>query len=263
MLKKVFILLIIITAGVQISNAQLWKRDRYEMIFTTGATFAFTDLGGANSIGTHYFKDLDLKATRPLVGVGGRYKYRENIAFRLNIIFGYLKAGDYLTTEPGRENRGIIARTPLLETSVQGEYSIVKERTGRRYSFAHFRGGRNFNIMFVNTYVFLGVGSIYFSPQVSSFNGGSWVKGTVDNQSVLSKGKDYSHISVTFPFGIGFKYAINRKWKLGLEFGNRYTTTDYLDNHSDIHSTANDSYFFFNIHLIKKLQTARSGLPKF
>lgn len=262
-MKKLFLILTLITIGVQVSNAQLWKRDRYELIISTGAAFAFTDLGGANNKGTHLFMDLDIKATRPLIGVGGRYKYLENVAFKFNLIFGYLKAGDYLTTYLPRENRGVISRTPIIETSIQGEYSLIKERTGRRYSFSHFRGGRNFNIMFVNTYIFAGFGGIYFSPQIASSNGGTWVKGTVDNQSKLSKGKSYSHFQVTFPFGVGFKYAINRKWKLGLEFGNRFTTTDYLDNHSDLYSSANDSYFFFNIHLIKKLQTARSGLPKF
>jgi len=261
--KKLVFIFLLFTISVQVSKAQLWKRDRYELIISTGAAFVFTDLGGANSIGTHYFKDMDLKATRPLIGVGFRYKYMQNVAFRFNLLFGYLKAGDYLTTYTPRENRGVIARTPLLETSIQGEYSLIKERTGRRYSFAHFRGGRNFNIMFVNTYVFVEFGAIYFSPQVASFNGGTWVKGTPETQSKSSKGGSYSHFQATFPFGLGFKYAINRKWKIGLEFGNRFTTTDYLDNHSDIYSTTNDSYFFINIHLIKKLHTARSGLPKF
>jgi len=259
--KKHILITLIFFFGIQISHAQLWKRTRYEAIIITGTSSAFTDLGGANAPGTHFVKDIDFQTTRPLIGVGARYKYKENIAFKFSMIFGYLKSGDYLTTYLPRENRGIIARTPLFETSVQGEYSIVKERLGRRYTFSHFRGGRNFNIMFVNTYIFAGFGGIYFSPQVATYNGAKWTKPT--GQGPTSKGENYSHFSMAFPFGVGFKYAINRKWKLGLEFGNRYTLTDYLDNHSDIYSKGNDSYFFFNINLIKRLRTARSGLPKF
>ncbi len=259
--KKYILIVLLFFLSVQLSNAQLWKRARYEAIIITGTSSVFTDLGGSNAPGTHFVKDIDFQTTRPLIGVGARYKYKENISFKFSMIFGYLKAGDYLTSYAPRENRGVIARTPLFETSVQGEYSIVKERLGRRYTFSHFRGGRNFNIMFVNTYIFAGFGGIYFSPQITSSNGGTWTKATT--QSPLSKGDDYSHFSMAFPFGIGFKYAINRKWKIGLEFGNRYTLTDYLDNHSDIYSKGNDSYFFFNINLIKRLKTARSGLPKF
>ncbi|HIE16460.1 MAG TPA: hypothetical protein EYP69_06010 [Bacteroidales bacterium] len=257
---KIYILLLFFFCA-QKSKAQLWKRTRYEAIIVSGASVGFTDLGGANAPGTHFVKDLDFQTIRPLIGVAARYKYQENIAFKYNMIFGYLKAGDYLTTEPSRERRGVIARTPLFEVSFQGEYSLVKERLGRRYSFAHFRGGRNFNILFVNTYIFAGFGGIFFSPQVASNPNGKWVK--PDGQAPSSKGDQYSHISMTFPFGLGFKYAINRKWKIGLEFGNRYTLTDYLDNHSDIYSKGNDSYFFLDINLIKRLRTARSGLPKF
>lgn len=261
LVKKNILFVLLFFLGIQLSNAQLWKRARYEAIVITGTSSCFTDLGGANAPGTHFVKDIDLQTTRPLIGVGARYKYKENISFKFSMNFSYLKAGDYLTNEPGRANREIISRTPLFETSVQGEYSIVKERLGRRYSFSHFRGGRNFNIMFVNTYIFAGFGGIYFSPQSASSNGGTWSKSTT--QGATSKGESYSHFSMAFPFGVGFKYAINRKWKLGLEFGNRYTLTDYLDNHSDIHSKGNDSYFFFSVNLIKRLKTARSGLPKF
>ncbi len=259
--KNIIIVLLLIFAGTQISYAQLWKRTRYEAIIITGTSSAFTDLGGHNGPGTHFVQDIDFPTTRPLIGVGGRYKYMRNVAFKFSIIFGYLQASDYLTSYEPRANRQVLTRTPLLETSIQGEYSIIKERLGRRYSFAHFRGGRNFNILFVNTYLFAGFGGIYFSPQVAEYPGAKWTKPT--GQAPTSKGENYSHFSMAFPMGIGFKYAINRKWKIGLEFGNRLTLTDYLDNHSDIYSKANDSYFFFNINLIKRLKTARSGLPKF
>jgi hypothetical protein len=99
--------------------------------------------------------------------------------------------------------------------------------------------------------VFLGLGGVLFypNPELSTFK-----------NNVLKK---YSHFNLAIPLGIGFKYAINRRACLGLEFGMRYTSTDYLDGHSDKFSKANDAYSFLNLNVTYKLKTARSGLPKF
>lgn len=32
------------------------------------------------------------------------------------------------------------------------------------------------------------------------------------------------------PFGVGFKMALTERWNLGLEYGARWTFTDYLDD---------------------------------
>ena len=258
-MKKINIIILIIAVLISsVSEAQRWKRSRYEVIYGIGATNSFTDLGGANKVGSHFIRDLEMRSTRPSVFVGARYKLKELFAVKLNIINGWVKGSDLWTTEPGRLNRGITFYSPIIETSTQFEYSIAKERFGTRYTFSNLR---RFHFSNVNTYIFTGFGGFYFSPKVKYNNVGSYQKPT--GQFRTSKQKKYHKFNAVIPVGIGMKYGINRRLSLGVEVSERWTTTDYLDNHSDIHSEGNDTYMFMHFYLSYKLRTARSGLPRF
>jgi len=258
-MKKLNIILLIVAFLIStFSQAQRWKRSRYEAIYGIGATNAFTDLGGANKVGSHFIRDLEMRATRPSVFVGARYKIKELIAIKFNIINGWVKGSDAWTTEPGRANRGITFYSPIIEMSTQIEYSIAKEHFGTRYTFSNMR---RFHFQNVNTYIFTGIGGMFFSPKVKYNGVGSYQKPT--DQYKTSKQKKYSKVAAVIPVGIGFKYGINRRLALGVEFSERWTSTDYLDNHSDIHSEGNDTYLFMHVYLAYKLRTARSGLPRF
>lgn len=58
----------------------------------------------------------------------------------------------------------------------------------------------------------------------------------------LLKSSDGSKFQLTFPFGLGIKYGINRRTCIGLEYGIRKSFTDYLDNiHNDIYSLSQTS----------------------
>ena len=134
----------------------------------------------------------------------------------------------------------------MIEPSFQLEYSLIKERYGRRYTFSNIR---RFNFNHVNTFLFIGVGGLFYFPDKS-----------IDIDNGIG---DPGIFAAVFPMGIGFKYSINRVYTFGIEFGNRFTTTDYLDSHSDKYSTANDSYFFLMFTFAKRLRTSRKGLPRF
>jgi len=259
-MKKIFII-IVVFFSFHSSFSQLWKRTRYEVMFITGINSVFTDLGGGGTDRKPLFLDFDYQSIRPLGGVGARYKIRRDHALKLDLIFAYYRADDDWTIEQSRANRERHVRGPLFDFTLRYEYSVIKERLGRRYALIYFRGGRNFSFSYVNTYFFLGIGGFWFSPRVQV--NGTWIKANVDNFGLTSYKKDYSHIQFAMPFGVGFKYAINREWKLALEFGARKTFTDYLDHHYDKYSKGDDYYAFFEINIIKRLKTARSGLPKF
>lgn len=243
------------------SFGQLWKRTRYEVMGITGVNTVYTDLGGGGTHSKPLFLDFNYQSLRPIVGIGARYKIRRDHALKFDMIFAYYRADDSWTTDPSRENRGVSVKGPLFDMSVRYEYSVIKERLGRRYALIYFRGGRNFSFAYVNTYFFVGAGGFWMSPRVRA--GGVWEPASLNNFNRLSVPKKYSHIQFNIPFGIGFKYAINREWKLALEIAGRKTFTDYLDHHSDIYSKGDDYYAFFEINIIKRLKTARSGLPKF
>ncbi|PKP17964.1 MAG: hypothetical protein CVU05_14540 [Bacteroidetes bacterium HGW-Bacteroidetes-21] len=270
---------------------------RYEMFYGLGATNFLGELGGANREGTNFVRDFEVNMTRPLVQVGIRYRALETIAIKTTLSYGRLKGDDALTGEQFRSNRNLHFRSPLVEFSTQLEYSIIKERTGHRYNLRRVRGIKGFK---TNTYFFVGVGGFWFNPRAKY--DGKWYSlqplGT-EGQGLVPTRPKYSRVSVCIPYGIGFKYSVNRRWNVGLEFGTRKTFTDYIDDVSSTYydntliqqergdvaayladpsvgppnwtaayqqrgdTKDKDAYMFLSINLTYKLHTTRQGLPKF
>ena len=251
MKKTTYLLIILIFASLTQVDAQRWKRTRYEVLYGVGTINAFTDLGGANSNGSHLFWDFDLKGTRPNLYLGARYKLRELVAVRMNLLFGWLQASDTYTDWDVRQNRNVIYSGPLFEQSVVGEYSIQKERFGTRYTFTNIR---RFNFRYVNVFIYAGVGGVWVPSNLKT----NW-----PTNSTIALGESYHKYNIVFPMGVGLKYGVNRRLSVSADIGHRYTTTDYLEGFSDVHSKGGDSYFLITFNFAYKLRTARSGLPKF
>jgi hypothetical protein len=212
-------------------HAQRWKYYRYEIMWSAGASTFLGDLGGSDHKASHGImglRDIDWQATRPAAGVGMRFKVTELIGVKGNFYLSMLAGNDKYTNYEERRNRNLHFRSVLIETSVQGEISLIKERMGYRYSFKTWRGWRSF---VVNTYLFAGVGGFFFNPQAKYQ--GRWYnlqpRGT-EGQGFEGEPQRYYRTAVCFPVGIGFKYAIDRIMVFGIEAGLRYTTTDYIDD---------------------------------
>ncbi|MBN2682605.1 MAG: hypothetical protein JXR58_08860 [Bacteroidales bacterium] len=301
MKKTIIISLIFIFFATLVTEAQRgstrWKRMRYEVVYGLGGSNFLGELGGANMIGTDFIRDLEISLTRPMGMIGMRYKILENLATKASLHYGYVKGDDAKTEQIHRENRNLHFRSSIIEFSAQLEYSIVRERVGHRYNLRRVRGIKGFK---TNTYAFVGVGAFYFNPKAKL--GDEWFSlrpmGT-EGQGLIPTRKMYSRVQVCIPFGIGFKYGLNRLWSIGLEYGIRKTFTDYIDDVSSSYydnaairaangdiagyfadpssgppswtmggqqrgdSTDKDTYMFAVINLTYKLRTDRNGLPKF
>jgi hypothetical protein len=212
-----------------------------------GPTLFFGELGGDNRNGTHFMSDIDMKSMRYHIMLGARYKLKERIAVKLNLIYGRVYGSD-LYSKSNRAGRNATFYSGIFETSGQIELSILKERLGTRFTF---RNLNRFKMTNVNTYIFVGIGGLLYYPRPKYA------------LVITNRFDKYHHFCLTLPIGIGFKYGINRRASLGIEFGQRYTTSDYIDGIKDKFSKANDSYYLFNINVTYKLKTTRSGLPKF
>ena len=294
-----FISMLIIYCNSAFSQAtSRWKRMRYEAFFGLGATNFLGELGGANQVGTNFLKDLEFSMTRPLISLGLRYRITENFADKTMFSYGSLHGDDKLTDETYRSYRNLNFKSPIIEFSTQFEYSIIREKQGHRYNLRRVRGIKGFK---TNTYFFIGVGGFYYNPKGKK--GSSWHAlqplGT-EGQGLVPTRKKYSRFSVAIPYGIGFKYGLNRRWNVGLEFGVRKTFTDYIDDVSTTYfdntmikdakgdvaayladpsnqtnptwteayqqrgdAKDKDSYMFMLINVSVKLYTTRQGMPKF
>ncbi len=196
---------------------------RYEVIGSIGATNFLGDLGGANQIGTHGFKDLEASCTRPSLGISGRIKIQQFFSVKANLIWGMIAGDDKLTTEPFRSSRNLNFRSHIVELSAQIEFNFIREQKGHVYRISGVRGMKHKD---KSVYLFAGGGMLYFNPQGQTADG-EWHY----LEPLHTEGQSgYSLITGIISVGGGFRVAINRYWGVGLELGMRKTFSDYLDD---------------------------------
>ena len=300
-MKKLILLLIAFTFVTQVDAqySNRWKRYRYEVVYGLGVTNFLGELGGADKEGTNFLRDFEFSMTRPAASIGMRYKILEKLSAKGALSYGILRGDDKTTNEIYRQNRNLNFYAHLVEFSGQMEYSLIREKIGHRYNLRRVRGLKGFKL---NTYIFVGVAGFWFNPYGKNSQTEEWVAlqplGT-EGQGMVPSRERYSRIQVAIPFGIGFKYGLNREWSIGVEFGARKTFTDYIDDVSTTYydndalaaidpliaqmadpslgtvpgqTEANqqrgdpsdyDAYMFMMITLNYKLKTTRKGLPKF
>jgi hypothetical protein len=256
MIKRFYLLAIIVMFS-SFTYGQRWKLTRYEAMVGIGTANCFGDIGGAATQKNWFgLKDAaswnTVRSTRPSFYLGARYKIRQDMAFKFNIIYGYMRGDDKgsLNSDRGLDGKGYSYRTHTIETSLQYEYSFIQDDR-RKYSFALFnRRGMINNYSKINIYGFGGIGSIVYFPK---FTGQPYPN--------FDYTTGYGHVALTFPLGIGLKYIYNNKYAFGLELGGRYTTTDYLEGLHTKVSDFNDIYYFGVINFVYRLKTTRKGLP--
>lgn len=291
-----FIALIALPFG---SNAQRWKRYRYEVVYGLGATNFLGDLGGADQIGTDYFKDLEMKMTRPALQLAMRYKITELTSVKTGFSAGVVAGDDNTTNYDARFSRQFHFKSPIFEFGATYEFMFLKERAGHRYNL---RGVKGIKKLELYPYGFFGFSAFYFNPKSQDPNSGKWISLKnlyTEGQNLIPTRKPYSNFQMAMPIGMGFKYAIDRRWLVGIEYGMRKTFTDYIDDVSTTYfdndvilntsgtaaayfadpsqgtwegaaagqqrgdPTDNDSYMFLIFSLNYKLRTGRNNLPKF
>ena len=230
-MKRILLLLLLCSSLVQ---AQTWKRYRKEITVGIGATNFLGDLGGANQIGTHVFRDLEFSMTRPDVSAGFRYFITQQISAKAGIYYGLVSGSDNLTAQPQRKYRNLSFKSHIWELSAQAEFSgLTVYREGHRYDIKRAHGYKN--ILF-QAYGFVGVGVFHFNPK--GYYRGRWYNlrdmGT-EGQGLPGEPDKYSRFAFCIPIGAGFRYGISKNWNIGLEYGIRKTFTDYIDDVSGVY----------------------------
>jgi opacity protein-like surface antigen len=233
-MKKIIILALAFFLVFDCAHAQRrYKKNKMkiqQISFGIGATNFLGELGGANKIGSGKIniRDFDFPSIRPNITIGYRYQFHKHWSTKAELNAAYIGGADRLTEETYRNNRNLNFRSPIVELSGRIEYIINFKKKGHQYTFKGIRGWRNFNI---NGYVFGGVAGFYFDPRGKL--GGEWYRLKplcTEGQGILPTRNTYSNFQLALPFGIGIHYAINKNWAIGLEYGARWTFTDYIDD---------------------------------
>lgn len=149
-------------------------------------------------------------------GIVYRYNFNPRWALKASIIFGNVEGSDAETND--HYERNLSFRSPITEISAHAELNF--------FNLYNSSGRNRFT-----PYIFAGFSIFSFNPQ-AELNGEYY-----DLQHLGTEGQGldgerdfYSLTNVAIPFGIGVKVNIGQYISVGVEWGMRYTFTDYLDD---------------------------------
>ncbi|MBV6643853.1 MAG: hypothetical protein KI790_00300 [Cyclobacteriaceae bacterium] len=204
--------------------------------FGVNAMNYFGDLAPVNS-----FASTDISFTRPGFGFMYAYKFHKSAAIRLAFNGGRLKGDDVTaSSDPDGENyarylRNLSFRNDIKEVSLGFEFYLFPDRGGPSQRTP------------INAYLYLGAAIYHHNPKgkVPDFDyqsgtnealpqAGEWVAlqplGTEGQFIEGSGNKPYDRIQFAVPVSIGATLRLPGNFNAGIEFGLRYTFTDYLDD---------------------------------
>lgn len=143
-------------------------------------------------------------------GVFARHNANKRFSLKASLLKGTISGNDANSFKESDRMRNLSFRTHLTELAFTGEMNI---------SEYNIRAGKG-----SVPYIFMGLAVTRFNPQ-AEFRG-TWY----DLQPMHTEGKKYYRNTLAVPFGFGMRFNISYKLNIGLEFGARFTSTDYLDD---------------------------------
>ena len=264
--KFVVTLLVIFLGAPELLDAQgyynryEYRRKRHEITFGAGASSCLTDVGGSdltkqdfeqsdfrNTFRSVY--DIDLAKTSFTGNFSYIYNLASKLTLRLNAAISQISGDDAETQEFYRNNRRLNFNTFLGEAALISEFIIINERSGNRYNLktpaGKYLGVRS--PLGLGLYVFGGIGGVYFNPvgfdRFIDVNGDIVGFGSkhplrelrtegqgTEFDTLFALNSTYGPVAMCIPMGIGIKKAFNGNGGIKLEFGFRFTNTDYLDD---------------------------------
>ena len=205
-MKRIFFLICLI---VLVSSV---KAQRSEYGVFVGTSFYMGDI---NTSKVFYRSD-------PAFGIIYRYNFNPHWAFKMDAIYGTVEGYD---SDFGN-TRNLSFKSHIMEFSAQIELNFLQ----------YFTGSKTHRF---TPYIFTGLAIFSFNPQAQYTDPKTGQTNWYDLHPLSTEGEGlisspdkqtYSLTQIAIPFGIGFKFSLNKKICLGLEWGMRKTFTDYIDD---------------------------------
>lgn len=147
-----------------------------------------------------------------------RYNFNRYYSVRLGGNYGSVAGDDATSGENWRQIRNLHFRSSIWEAYAQMEFNFFEFEPGTKLNHTPF--------------IFAGLAIFGFNPKAEL--DGEWVElqpiGTEGQGTVLSGKTPYGRTSLSYPFGMGYKWSVNKTLTLQIECGFRSTRTDYLDD---------------------------------
>lgn len=201
--------------------------------------FALSTMQYEGEIGGRFpfiYNDLNnpTSRARPAGGINFGYHLTDFISFRGGITVGSVQAADrLLKPEPDpavvyKLTRNLSFRSSIIEAGITTEFyplPVIFKRYGQ-------------NLGRFNPYIVAGFNFFRFNPRsiyLDKTGALSWVdlkplRTEGQGMPIANAPKEYSLNATSIPFGIGIRFNVNENISLALEWLNRTTSTDYLDD---------------------------------
>jgi hypothetical protein len=228
-------------------SAQLFSQTN-QFGISGGISNFLGDLGKKPPDGKVYFGDVEASLFRPAFGVFYRHGFNRWIAVKTSAIYGRIEGDDRLSHYKEfmddawmRKYRNLHFKSHIFEIAVMGEISLMPYTAGstkRRFA----------------PYITAGVALFSFNPK-ADFKGEKvrlQPLGT-EGQGMPGYDKKYALIQPAFPVGFGLRYNITSFITVALEFGHRFTLTDYMDDVSTVYPNKADIFNFYDAPTAEKI----------
>lgn len=154
-------------------------------------------------------------------GLVYRYNFTPRFALKADILFAEVQASDAQNND--NYSRNLSFQSPITEISAQFEinfFKIYNIPSRNRFS----------------PYIYGGFTAFSFNPQ-AELNGRLYDLQCIgtEGQGLEGERDKYSLCNFALPFGFGMRVNIGKYICLGVEWGMRYTFTDYLDDVSGVY----------------------------
>ena len=174
---------------------------------------------------SQYFGDLNpyyhFNTPKLAVGIFFRKQLTDYIAVRIAGHYAQLGYSDIYNTQNSFDlRRNLSFNTNIWELGIQGDFNFFK----------FIPGDGNHRS---TPYLTVGIGAISFDPYAILEGQKYYLRelGTEgQGMAAYPDRKPYNNIAVCIPLGLGYKYNLNPKMNIGIEFVYRFTSTDYLDD---------------------------------
>tara|TARA_R110002096_G_scaffold16243_6_gene55571 strand:- start:1323 stop:2225 length:903 start_codon:yes stop_codon:yes gene_type:complete len=210
---------LIAIALIFIASAPLKAQYEMDMGIQLGGANYLGDIGGFSGQGQGFIYDFRPEKTNIALSAFYRYSFSRNLALKFTAGFARIQGADSTSGNPARVGRNLSFRTDLLEAAVTGEYAFYQKRNIVKRA----RKQVNFKAR-----TFAGIGALLYYPFAQSNE--QWFA----LRPLQTEGQSYSEMTVIVPMGMAFDFTFNYKIRLGMEFGYRFTFTDYLDDVSTV-----------------------------
>jgi len=191
-----------------------------EFGLTGGVSFYMGDLN----------PDIPFKQVMPAGGAFYRYNFNDRFSARGAFTMGYLKGYDSKSKVPSQLQRNLSFESFVYDFAITGEFNFFKYAPG---DMKHA----------ITPFLFGGVALFKFDPRARASDGNFYELQPLGTEgqgtTYYPDRKKYSLTMASIPFGLGMKANISKTFSIGLEWGMRYTFTDYLDDVSGTYADPN------------------------